>query len=228
MAVEGFPEDRYSGRGLIVGRAPEGESWLQLYWLSGRSENSRNRVLVEVDGEIRTATADASKQVDGTFTLYTALCSVGAAHLVGNGDQVTTVAEALAAGGSFEQALRTRAVEEDAPIWTPRITALLEAGSLRLSKITRLGHAFYECSPLEPGDGLCLHTYRGGGDPIGVFHEDPYPVWLAGDPEELASSSWQRLDPELRVALVVKEIRPDGSLRHVVVNRLPVPAELTR
>jgi IMP cyclohydrolase len=224
MAVEGFPTDRYSGRGLIVGRAGDGESWLQLYWLSGRSENSRNRVLVEQEGRIRTASADASKRMDGTFTLYTALYSVNGAHLVGNGDQVTTVAEALAAGGSFEQALKTRSVENDPPIWTPRITALLVADTLRLSKIGKTGHAFFEAAPLEPGEGLCLHTYRGDGDPILPFAEEPYPVRLEGTPEQLAESSWEKLDSELRVALVVKEIRSDGSFRHVIDNNLPLPA----
>jgi IMP cyclohydrolase len=224
MAVEGFPSDRYSGRGLIAGRSRDGESWLQLYWLSGRSENSRNRVLVEQEGQIRTATADRSKQVDGAFTLYTAFCSVDGAHIVGNGDQVTTVAEALAAGGFFEQALRTRSVEDDPPIWTPRITALVSGGELRLSKIGKTGHAFFEAAPLEPGEGLCLHTYRGDGDPILPFTEEPYLVNLEGDPEELAQSSWEKLDPELRVALAVKEIGADGSFRHVIVNRLPLPS----
>ena len=222
MAVEGFPTDRYSGRGLIAGRSADGESWLQLYWLSGRSENSRNRVLIEEEGQIRTASADPSKQVDGTFTLYTALCSVGQAHVVGNGDQVKTVVEALAEGGSFEQALRKRSVEEDPPIWTPRITALVSGKKLLLSKIGKSGHAFFEAAPLEPGQGLCLHTYRGDGDPILPFAEDPYPVRLEGDVDGLLLSSWERLDPELRVALVIKEIRADGSFRHAIVNRLPV------
>jgi IMP cyclohydrolase len=224
MAVEGFPTDRYSGRGLIVGRAADGASWLQLYWLSGRSENSRNRVLIEREGQIRTATADLSKQVEGTFTLYTALCSVHGSHIVGNGDQVKTVADALVAGESFEQALRTRSVEEDPPIWTPRITAVVAGGKLTLSKIGKNGHAFFEAASLEPGEGLCLHTYRGDGNPILPFAEDPYSVRLEGDIDELAQSSWQKLDPELRVALVAKEIGADGSFRHVVVNRLPVPA----
>jgi IMP cyclohydrolase len=224
MAVEGFPTDRYTGRGLIVGRSADGDSWLQIYWLSGRSENSRNRVLVEEEGQIRTATADRSKQVDGTFTLYTALCSLGGAHIVGNGDQVTTVAEALDAGGSFEQALRTRSVENDPPIWTPRITALVNGDDLRFSKIAKNGHAFFEAAPLEPGNGLCMHTYVGNGDPIRRFHGDPYRVRLDGSPEELAKSSWGMLDSILRVALVVKEIGADGSFRHVIVNRLTPPS----
>ena len=223
MAVEGFPTDRYTGRGLIAGRSADGEKWLQIYWISGRSDNSRNRVLVEEEGEIRTATADASKQVDGTFTLYTALCSVGGSHIVGNGDQVSTVAEALEAGSSFEQALRTRQVEEDPPIWTPRITALVSGDGLRLSKIARNGHAFFEAAPLELGNGLCLQTYTGDGDPIRRFRGDPYRVRLEGSAEELAKSSWEKLDSVLRVALVVKEISADDSFRHVTINRLPVP-----
>jgi IMP cyclohydrolase len=223
MAVEGFPTDRYSGRGLIVGRSTDGESWLQIYWLSGRSENSRNRVLIEEEGQIRTATADASRRVDGTYTLYTALCSVNGEHIVGNGDQVKTVTETLAEGGSFEQALRTRSVEEDPPIWTPRITAIVSGDGLRLSKIAKNGRAFFEAASLEPGQGLCLHTYRGDGDPILPFNEDPYPVRLEGDIDELAQSSWEKLDPEFRVALAVKQIGAGGSFRHVIVNRLPVP-----
>ena len=145
------------------------------------------------------------------------------AHIVGNGDQVKTVVEALVAGGSFEQALRTRSVEEDPPIWTPRITAVVAGGKLTLSKIGKNGHAFFEAAPLEPGNGLCMHTYTGDGDPIRRFHGDPHRVRFEGSPEELAKSSWQKLDEILRVALVVKEIHADGSFRHVIVNRLHVP-----
>jgi IMP cyclohydrolase len=177
-------------------------------------------VLGERDGEVQTVTFDRSREVDGRFTLYTALCSVGDCHIVGNGDQVAAVARALESGGSFEDTLRTQAVEQDPPIWTPRITALLRGESVRMSKIGLLGHVFFEAAPLAPGEGLCLHTYRGDADRFSAFAEDPHPVRLLGSARELARSAWALLDRDLRVALVVKEIRADGSFSHVILNRL--------
>jgi IMP cyclohydrolase len=218
--IEGFPRDRYPGRGLIVGRAADGETWLQLYWITGRSENSRNRVLVERDGEVRTATFDASRPIDPTFTLYAALLSVGGAHVVGNGDQVATVAEALASGRSFEAALRTRTVEEDPPIWTPRITAMLDRGRVRLSRIDRAGHFFFGPLEVVAGTGLGLQTYRGDGNPVRTFEEGPYSVRLSGRADELAREAWDLLEPDLRVALAVKKIGRDGAIRHILVNGL--------
>jgi IMP cyclohydrolase len=218
--IEGFPGDRYPGRGLIVGLGPDGETWLQLYWITGRSENSRNRVLVERDGQIRTATFDTSRAVDGRLTLYTALRSVGDAHIAGNGDQVDTVAEALASGGSFEAALRTRSVEDDPPIWTARITAMLDGQRVRLSRIDRAGHAFFGPLAVVPGTGLGLQTYRGDGAPVRAFEEEPFSVRLSGGAEQLAREAWDLLAEDLRVALAVKEIGRDGAIRHVLTNRL--------
>jgi IMP cyclohydrolase len=217
--LAGFPDDRYPGRGLVVGRAADGRARLHLYWLTGRSENSRNRVLVEEGGAIRTATADTSKEGDTSLTVYTALCAEGETHVVGNGDQVDTVAEMLRRGGSAQTALRTRSHEPDEPIYTPRITAVDSGGLLLLSKITTNGHAFYEPRQLLAGEGFGLRTYSGDGNPVRTYDGDPFPVALDGEAEELAHAAWERLDPDLRVALVLKEIFLDGSVRHTIVNR---------
>lgn len=218
--LAGFPEDRYPGRGFVVGRLPDGERRLHLYWLTGRSANSRNRVLVEEDGAVRTATADPSTEGDTSLTVYTALSSEGGAHIVGNGDQVATVAGFLARGGSAQDALRTRSHEPDEPIYTPRITAVDAAGILLLSKITTAGHCFYEARRLLPGEGFGLRTYSGDGNPVESFAGDPFAVALDGEPEELAHAAWELLDAELRVSLVAKEIAIDGSVRHTILNRL--------
>ena len=171
--LAGFPEDRYPGRGFVVGRASDGKTRLHLYWLTGRSENSRNRVLVEEDGAIRTATADTTTEGDTSLTVYAALRPEGEAHIVGNGDQVDTVAGFLARGGSAQDALRTRSHEPDDPIFTPRITAVDSGGILLLSKISTAGHAFYEPRRLLPGQGFGLRTYSGDGNPVRHLRRRP-------------------------------------------------------
>ena len=37
----------YPGRGIIIGRTPDGTKAVAAYFIMGRSENSRNRVFVE-------------------------------------------------------------------------------------------------------------------------------------------------------------------------------------
>ena len=41
----------YPGRGIIIGKSPDGKKAVTAYFIMGRSENSRNRVFVE-DGSI--------------------------------------------------------------------------------------------------------------------------------------------------------------------------------
>ena len=50
----------YPGRGIVIGKTPNGKYAVTAYFIMGRSENSRNRVFVE-DGEgIRTQAFDPS------------------------------------------------------------------------------------------------------------------------------------------------------------------------
>ena len=44
--VKRIAENTYPGRGIIVGRDVDG-NWIQVYWIMGRSENSRNRIFLE-------------------------------------------------------------------------------------------------------------------------------------------------------------------------------------
>ena len=45
-------ENAYPGRGIVIGKTPNGKYAVTAYFIMGRSENSRNRVFVE-DGEGR-------------------------------------------------------------------------------------------------------------------------------------------------------------------------------
>ncbi|HPU22356.1 MAG TPA: IMP cyclohydrolase, partial [Thermoclostridium caenicola] len=54
----------YPGRGIVLGATEDGRKLAQIYWIMGRSENSRNRVFQEESGFVRTRAFDESKLTD--------------------------------------------------------------------------------------------------------------------------------------------------------------------
>ncbi len=53
----------YPGRGLVLGKADE-NTWLMIYWIMGRSTNSRNRRFVVEGSTLRTEPVDLSLVAD--------------------------------------------------------------------------------------------------------------------------------------------------------------------
>lgn len=221
--------NRYPGRGLVVGRAPDG-AWLQVYWIMGRSPNSRNRVFVAEGATLRTEPFDASQVEDPSLILYEAMReSADGRYVVSNGDQTRTLVEALDAGGSAEDALDAREREPDAPNYTPRIAAVLDLRGaeprllLSLLKASpadpaRTDRFHYRPAPPPPGLGLGLTTYRGDGSPLPPFVGEPLWLPLAGGPEAVLEAYWAALDAENRVALAVKAIPASGGPGRIVLR----------
>ena len=52
-------ENAYPGRGIVLGRNRE-NSWIVVYWIMGRSLNSRNRIFTHENGILRTEASDLS------------------------------------------------------------------------------------------------------------------------------------------------------------------------
>ena len=115
----------YPGRGIIIGRSADGTKAVTAYFIMGRSENSRNRIFVK-DGEgIRTEAFDPSKLEDPSLIIYAPVRVLGNKTIVTNGDQTDTIYDLMDKQYTFEQALRTREFEPDAPNYTPRILSLI-------------------------------------------------------------------------------------------------------
>ncbi len=225
---ERIEQNPYPGRGLIVGRDPSGD-WLQVYWIMGRSENSRNRRFVAEGGALRTEAVDPGRLADPSLVIYEAMLELPGLYLASNGDQTRTVRDALAAGGSFEAALATREREPDAPHYTPRISALLDlrgpAPALALSILrandadpAQTDRACFRPAPPPPGLGLGLTTYRGDGDPLPAFRGEPLWLPLGGTPERVLERTWQALDGANRVALAVKHIPAAGGPSRILLR----------
>ena len=63
-------ENDYPGRGIVLGRSADNACAVMVYFIMGRSVNSRNRVFSETDDGIRTEAADPAKRVDPSLIIY--------------------------------------------------------------------------------------------------------------------------------------------------------------
>ena len=85
----------YPGRGIILGKSPDGKKAVAAYFIMGRSENSRNRVFVEEGEGIRTQAYDPSKLTDPSLIIYAPVRVLGNKTIVTNGDQTDTIYEGV-------------------------------------------------------------------------------------------------------------------------------------
>lgn len=228
----------YPGRGIIMG-FDEGGKVVQIYWIMGRSENSRNRLFVQVrPGWISTKPVDESKFTDPQLIIYDAMIEItnrnhgGKTFVVSNGHQTETIARSYMAGNFdyFDGELSSWNFEPDSPNFTPRITGVYETKtqSFKLSVIrksgwtgAREGQTFqYHYSPEGKGFGVCATTYMSDGNPLPSFDRLPFVLPLFGNIDTLAETYWDTLDTENRVSLVVKVINPiSGESVTKIVNR---------
>ena len=96
----------YVGRGIVLGRTPDGGKAVTAYFIMGRSENSRNRVFALDDGVLYTRPFDESKVKDPSLIIYAALRTWENKLIVTNGDQTDTVWEGHKNSVGFHEALK--------------------------------------------------------------------------------------------------------------------------
>jgi IMP cyclohydrolase len=215
--MDNLKQNSYPGRGIVLGMTPDGQNLVQVYWIMGRSSNSRNRIFEVEDGFVKTKAFDEAKLKDPSLIIYYPARHYQNCHIITNGDQTDTIYEALQNGGSFEAALATRTFEPDAPNFTPRISGIMDLEQRRwayqLAILKTVGNRpdygvqqFFNYQKALAGVGHCLHTYSGDGSPLPSFHGEPYPVKLPATLEDTVAYYWDRLDSENKIALLVKFI----------------------
>lgn len=221
----------YPGRGIILGKSPDGKKAVAAYFIMGRSENSRNRVFVE-DGEgIRTQAYDPTKLTDPSLIIYAPVRVLGNKTIVTNGDQTDTIYEGMDRQLTFEQSLRTREFEPDAPNYTPRISGIMhvENGSynyamsiLKSSDGDPSGCNRYTFAYENPkaGEGHFIHTYMHDGDPLPSFEGEPKRIAVPDDIEAFTNLLWNSLNEENKVSLFVRYIDIEtGAHETTITNK---------
>ena len=208
--------NEYPGRGIVVGKTPDGRHAVFAYFIMGRSANSRNRVFEEDGEDVIIYPADERLVEDPSLIIYKPVRKLGQTLIVTNGDQTDTVYDGLKAGKSFAEALRARCFEPDAPNLTPRISALLQFadGDFRYqmsilksadAEGTACNRYTYEYVPLC-GLGHFLHTYVENGNPIPTFQGEPERVAVENDIDAFAEKIWKNLNADNKISLYVRYI----------------------
>ena len=224
-------ENAYPGRGIVIGKSKNGKYAVTAYFIMGRSENSRNRVFVQ-DGEgIRTQAFDPSKLSDPSLIIYAPVRVLGNKTIVTNGDQTDTIYELMDKQQTFEQALRTREFEPDAPNYTPRISGIMhvENGSFNYAMsilkcnngngeaCNRFTYAYNQ--PIN-GEGRFIHTYMCDGNPLPSFEGEPKVVEIPDDMDAFADMLWTSLNEDNKVSLFVRYIDiATGEYKSTIINK---------
>ena len=224
-------QNTYPGRGIVIGRSADGTKAVTAYFIMGRSENSRNRIFVE-DGEgIRTQAFDPSKLTDPSLIIYAPVRVLGNKTIVTNGDQTDTIYEGMDRQMTFEQSLRSREFEPDAPNYTPRISGImhLENGKYNYAmsilksdngnpeSCNRYTFAYENC---VAGEGHFIHTYQCDGDPLPSFEGEPKLVAIPDEIDAFTNTLWTSLNEDNKVSLFVRFIDiADGSCETRIVNK---------
>ena len=221
----------YPGRGIVIGKSADGRYAVTAYFIMGRSENSRNRVFVE-DGEgIRTQAFDPSKMTDPSLVIYAPVRVLGNKTIVTNGDQTDTIYELMDRRQTFEQALRTREFEPDAPNYTPRISGIMhiENGGFHYAmSILKSNngnpdacnrYTFAYENPVA-GEGHFIHTYKCDGNPLPSFEGEPKLISIPNDMEAFTTLLWESLNEDNKVSLFVRYIDiATGAYETKIVNK---------
>lgn len=228
---EELKSNAYPGRGIVLGRTPDGKKAVAAYFIMGRSSNSRNRIFA-VDGEgIRTQAFDESKLEDPSLIIYAPVRVLGNKTIVTNGDQTDTIYEGMDKQMTFEQSLRCREFEPDGPNYTPRISgvmhiengnysyamSILKSDNGNPDACLRYTFAYEKAIP---GEGRFIHTYKCDGNPLPSFEGEPKLVQIPNDMKEFTDLLWNSLNEENKVSLFVRYIDiATGKYETTIVNK---------
>ena len=184
------------------------------------------------DGEgIRTQAFDPSKLEDPSLIIYAPVRVLGNKTIVTNGDQTDTIYEGMDKQLTFEQSLRTREFEPDAPNYTPRISGIMHVENGKYNYAMSIlksnngnpeacnRYTFAYENPVA-GEGHFIHTYMHDGNPLPSFEGEPKLVEINGDIDEFTNMVWTNLNEDNKVSLFVRFIDiATGEYETRIVNK---------
>ena len=224
-------QNAYPGRGIVIGKTPDGKKAVTAYFIMGRSSNSRNRVFVTEGEGIRTQAFDPSKLEDPSLIIYAPVRVLDNYTIVTNGDQTDTIFDGMSKGETFEQSLRIREFEPDGPNYTPRISGIMKVENNTFHYAMSIlksnngnpdacnRYTFTYANPVN-GEGHFIHTYMHDDNPLPSFEGEPKLVAIDNDMDAFANMLWENLNEDNKVSLFVRYIDIEtGSYETKIINK---------
>ena len=220
----------YAGRGIVIGKTPDGKKAVTAYFIMGRSENSRNRIFKEEGENVTIYPFDESKVEDPSLIIYSPIKKIENKLIVTNGDQTDTIYDFIKKGECFREALKTREFEPDKPNYTPRISGIMNFKdndfdySMSILKSldkdgSACGRYFYDYEAVN-GLGHFIHTYVCDGNPLPTFTGEPERVSVENDIDAFADKIWTNLNENNKISLYVRYINiADGTVENRMFNK---------
>ena len=226
--MELFKDNKYPGRGIIIGKTPNSNKIIQIYWIMGRSINSRNRIFTkDSENSVKTEAYDISLLSDPTLIIYNPIRQLGNNHVVTNGAHTDTIIEHLENGYSFDEAVNNLLYEPDPPNFTPRISGIVniqkEIYKLSIVKTISNNSNYYSnqlftYNDIQPGRGYCITTYEKDGEPIPSYSGEPMIVEINN--ESNIMNFWKLLNEENKISILCKTINiKDGTSEIDIINK---------
>ncbi|NCD06308.1 MAG: inosine monophosphate cyclohydrolase [Spirochaetia bacterium] len=218
----------YPGRNITVGKMNDGAIFF-CYGIMGRSEHSKNRIFVKERNIVKTKAYNEALLKDPSLIIYNAVIPIKNGYIVTNGDQSDTVLEYLNRKKTFEDALRTRAFENDAPNYTPRISALLKFKEDDLKKVEfsilkrgdfgGVRRFFYDYEKIEPNTAFVINTYSENTNPLKPFVGEPIEVSIPKitDINELTNIIFDSQNIDNRISLYGLKYKKNAS-EDIIIN----------
>ena len=132
---------------------------------------------------------------------------------------------------TFEQSLRSRKFEPDAPNYTPRISGIMHIENNKYNYAMSIlksnngnpnscnRYTFAYENPIE-GQGHFIHTYMHDGEVLPSFEGEPKLVELDGDIDEFTNMIWSNLNEDNKVSLFVRFIDiKSGEYETRIINK---------
>ncbi len=142
---------------------------------------------------------------------------LGNKTIVTNGDQTDTIYEGMDRQLTFEQSLRSREFEPDAPNYTPRISGILHIENGNYNYAMSILKSDNGCPDScqrftfaynnpAAGEGHFIHTYKCDGTPLPSFEGEPKRIAVTDDIDGFTNLLWESLNEDNKVSLFVRYI----------------------